>query len=126
MLHFSTIIAFLLFAIAALGAPIEKRTTHSGQGTFFEPGLGNCGWESKAGDSIVALAMGRYGSGGNCGQWVEIHYEGKTKYGKVVDSCEACGQNDLDMSPTLFSELASKSLGRIPISWHFQPMGWSP
>jgi len=127
MLHlFSMVFTFVLFTFITLAAPIEKRTTHTGQGTWFEPGLGNCGYTDSSSKPVVALSMDRYGSGGNCNQWVEIHHGGKTKYGQVRDSCEACGEYDLDMSPSLFSELASTSKGRIPISWHFMAKGWSP
>jgi len=131
MLHRSYILVSFLLASAStsltsLATPIEKRVTHSGQGTWFTPGGGNCGFWDTSSNHIVALSMNRYGSGGNCNQWVEIKYNGKTAYGKVRDSCEACGEYDLDMSPSLFSELASTSKGRIPISWHFMAQGWSP
>jgi hypothetical protein len=37
----------------------------------------------------------------------------------VVDKCPGCGSNDLDISPTAFSHLASQDLGRIKVDWEF-------
>jgi len=121
-----TLIAFLLAftSLTSFAAPLEKRITHSGQGTWYEPGLGNCGDWDGANSPVVALSLERYGSGGNCNQWVEIHHNGKTAYGKVRDSCQGCNTFDLDMSPSLFSQLAPTSAGRISITWSFMPKGW--
>jgi hypothetical protein len=31
-----------------------------------------------------------------------------------------------DMSPAVFEEIGNTDAGLIPVSWNFQPMGWSP
>ncbi|KAH0586537.1 hypothetical protein J132_08247 [Termitomyces sp. J132] len=109
---------------------LEKRITHVGRGTWFHVGLGNCGYINKDSDPIVAIAKSRYDANGgaNCNQWVEIvnTKNGRKAYGKTRDSCQSCGDSDLDMSPSLFQKLDSLSVGELTISWHFMAKGWSP
>lgn len=136
--------AFVLFAsfFVTIASPVlspdtnttmvdlEKRITHVGRGTWFNVGLGNCGKWNKDSDAIVAISKRRYDAngGGNCDQWVVIvnTKNGKKAYGKTRDSCQSCGTEDLDMSPSLFKKLDSLSTGQIKISWHFMAKGWSP
>lgn len=62
-------------------------------------------------------------NGGNCGQSVRITNtaNGKKVYATVVDSCPSCGENDLDLSPSVFQALAQGGLdeGVITTSWNF-------
>lgn len=48
-----------------------------------------------------------------------ISANGKSVQATLRDSCESCGYYDLDMSPAVFSELASLDVGELSISWHF-------
>ncbi|KAH9480184.1 hypothetical protein JR316_0006782 [Psilocybe cubensis] len=109
---------------------VERRITHVGRGTWFYPGLGNCGWRNGNNDLILAIGKGFYdrNGGGNCGQYVQITNtaNGKTAYGLTVDSCQSCGDNDIDMSPGLFSQISTLATGQIQVSWHFMAMGWHP
>ncbi|THH08447.1 hypothetical protein EW145_g2695 [Phellinidium pouzarii] len=132
------LVAFFAFVFSALATPlpsngnsteiIEKRITHTGRGTWFYPGLGNCGYTDSSSYPVVAIGIGRYGDGGNCNQWVQIQNtaNGNMVYGQTRDSCQSCSDSDLDMSPTLFEGLASLDTGEITISWHFMEMDWSP
>ncbi|KAF8171982.1 Non-catalytic module family EXPN protein [Mycena galopus ATCC 62051] len=111
---------------------LDKRVTHVGRGTWYNPsaGEGNCGhWDSDS-SPVVAISIERYdaNNGGNCNQWIEITNtaNGKTAYGKTRDSCQSCGTSDLDMSPSLFKEISTLATGEITISWHFMNTGWSP
>jgi hypothetical protein len=133
---------FALFAsvLLALASPapvvngelvdIEKRLTRRGRGTWFHPGLGNCGQYNRDSDLIVAIGKGLYdrNGGSNCDQWVEIVNvaNGRKAYGKTRDSCQSCTDNDLDMSPAVFQKLASLGTGRITVSWHFMNRSWRP
>ncbi|KAG2351699.1 RlpA-like double-psi beta-barrel-protein domain-containing protein-containing protein [Suillus spraguei] len=92
---------------------LDKRTTHTGEGTWFEVGTGACGYTD---------------TDRNCNQWIYITNtaNGQTAYGKTRDECESCGSGDLDMSPGLFEELSTLDTGEIPISWHFMNKDWSP
>ncbi|KAF8817207.1 hypothetical protein BYT27DRAFT_7205070 [Phlegmacium glaucopus] len=109
---------------------IEKRATRVGRGTWYYPGLGNCGLWNNNNDPILAIGKGLYDSNGgsNCGQWVYIvnPSNGNTAYGLTRDSCESCGDNDIDMSPALFQQLAPLSTGQIEVSWHFMSKSWQP
>ncbi|KAJ6508510.1 RlpA-like double-psi beta-barrel-protein domain-containing protein-containing protein [Mycena sanguinolenta] len=141
----------LFFCIAlAFAAPqqgnatveeLDKRITHVGRGTWYNPsdGEGNCGYWDSDSSPVVAISLGRYddNNGANCNQasslflrrvWIEITNtaNGKVAYGKTRDSCVSCGSSDLDMSPSLFKEISTLATGEITISWHFMAMGWSP
>ncbi|KAH8114436.1 RlpA-like double-psi beta-barrel-protein domain-containing protein-containing protein [Phellopilus nigrolimitatus] len=134
--------AFFLFAffastLCALANPlpsngtvavVEKRVTHTGRGTWYDPGLGNCGYTDSSSDPVVAIGIGRYGDGGNCNQWIYIENtaNGNVAYGQTRDSCQSCSDSDLDMSPDVFQQLASLDVGELTISWNFMPMSWSP
>ncbi|KIJ17906.1 hypothetical protein PAXINDRAFT_130423 [Paxillus involutus ATCC 200175] len=64
--------------LMALAAPLpdaqslDKRITHVGIGTWFNVGEGACGDWNVNTDPIVAISAQIYGSGGNCGQWVQV------------------------------------------------------
>jgi len=109
---------------------LEKRITHTGRGTWFHVGLGNCGKVNKDSDLIVAISKSLYDSnhGTNCDQYVQIKNtaNGKVAYGLTRDSCQSCGQGDLDMSPGLFKKLGSLDQGVLKISWNFKAKGWHP
>lgn len=101
---------------------------HSGEGTFYSTGLGACGETSQDTDYIVAVSHILYENNqvnGNsndnalCGKKIKASYEGKSVEVTVVDSCEGCAENDLDFSPSAFSEIADQSLGRIDITWEW-------
>jgi len=133
------VLAFFMSVFVALAAPVpqdgslaalDKRVTHTGRGTWFEVGLGNCGITNTDSDPIVAIAKSRYDAndGANCGQWIQITdtANGKTAYGLTRDSCQSCGDGDLDMSPSLFEKFASLDVGELSISWNFMNKDWSP
>ncbi|KAI4190487.1 MAG: hypothetical protein L6R41_000792 [Letrouitia leprolyta] len=97
----------------------------SGDITFYDTGLGACGWTNDGTtEKVFALAHGMMGeqSNGNpfCGRQAEISLDGKTATGKLVDKCGGCEGQSIDLSHALFQELASESLGRISdVKWHF-------
>ncbi|TFY80911.1 hypothetical protein EWM64_g3100 [Hericium alpestre] len=134
MYHF-IIMLFTLFSLlaATIAAPIpnedasgvlEKRITHSGRATWFQPGLGNCGHTDNENDPVVAMSLSFYDNNGgsNCDQWLTITNtaNGKTAKGWVRDSCPGCGYYDLDLSPAVFKQLGSLDTGVLPIQWHFE------
>ncbi|KDQ59809.1 hypothetical protein JAAARDRAFT_33392 [Jaapia argillacea MUCL 33604] len=118
---------FILTIIAyALGAPAVASFT--GQGTFYEPGLGACGFTNSASDFVVAISHILYDSYQTasadpnknplCGVGITATYNGKSVGVTVVDRCVSCAEGDLDFSPTAFSQLASQDLGRISgVTW---------
>jgi len=100
----------------------------SGEGTFYDTGLGSCGVTNTDTDYIVAIShelYDKYTPNGNpndnslCGKKIKASYEGKSVEVTVVDRCEGCAYYDLDFSPSAFSDLASQNLGRIDITWEW-------
>lgn len=100
----------------------------SGEGTYYSTGLGSCGITSSDTDYIIAVShemYDQYTPNGNpnkntlCGKKVRAFYGDNSVDVTVVDRCEACSYNDLDFSPSAFSQLASQSLGRIDITWEW-------
>ncbi|EPS96079.1 hypothetical protein FOMPIDRAFT_92838 [Fomitopsis schrenkii] len=119
------------FVLAASALPVQEfvKRDNAGSGTYYDTGTGACGYTDNNNDPIVAISHLIYGDGGSCNQWVQITNpaNGKSQYGHVRDECEGCGQNDLDMSPSLFQSLGeSLSVGRFPITWHYMDKNWSP
>lgn len=98
----------------------------SGDGTYYDTGLGACGWTNTDTDFIAAIGHGlfdEYTPNGNpnrntlCGKKIIAHYEGKSVEVTAVDRCEGCLPYDLDFSPAAFDQLADALLGRIQITW---------
>lgn len=101
----------------------------SGDGTFYEPGLGACGMVNVVTDLIVAVAHNIFdnypGATANpnnnpiCGKVVTAHYQGKSVPVTIVDRCGGCsGDGDLDFTITAFTQLADEAVGRIHgITW---------
>ncbi|KII88439.1 hypothetical protein PLICRDRAFT_140676 [Plicaturopsis crispa FD-325 SS-3] len=112
--------AFLSFAVAS---PVEAETlakrAHSGTGTWFNVGLGNCGKTNKDSDWIVALPTSDYASGSHCDHKIKIKANGKTATALVRDSCPSCEAGDLDMSPSLFKHFASLDDGVVAVRWWY-------
>ncbi|CAG8469990.1 14021_t:CDS:1 [Dentiscutata erythropus] len=104
---------------------IEKR--NSGDITFYSAGLGACGKRNKNSDKICALSRDLFGSspGGNsnknknCGRKLKITCGKKSVTVTVVDLCEGCSTEDVDLSPSAFDELAKPSVGRMKCNWKF-------
>eukprot|EP01117_Protostelium_nocturnum_P014136 TRINITY_DN5341_c0_g1_i1.p1 TRINITY_DN5341_c0_g1~~TRINITY_DN5341_c0_g1_i1.p1 ORF type:complete len:112 (-),score=31.22 TRINITY_DN5341_c0_g1_i1:25-360(-) len=103
---------FVLLAVAQVFA-------FSGQATYFDPGLGSCGWKSGGGDYICALNVAQYPNNGVCGRMIDVRGPKGSVRVKVVDKCPGCKFGDLDLSPTAFSRIADKAQGRVGITWNF-------
>ncbi|OBA22132.1 barwin-like endoglucanase, partial [Metschnikowia bicuspidata var. bicuspidata NRRL YB-4993] len=101
---------------------------YSGDGTYYDTGLGACGETNTNDDYIVALShvlFDQYTPGTNpndntlCGREIIASYEGKSVKVTAVDRCEGCLEYDLDFSPAAFKQLADPDLGRIKITWEW-------
>ncbi|OAV99006.1 hypothetical protein PTTG_02447 [Puccinia triticina 1-1 BBBD Race 1] len=104
--------------------------THTGDATYYEPGLGSCGLTNGPGDMIVAVSKLLYDSfpsqGGNpntnevCGKKIRATYQGRSCEVTVVDRCEACLEGALDFTITAFEKLGKKEEGRLHgMTWTF-------
>ncbi|GJE95742.1 RlpA-like double-psi beta-barrel-protein domain-containing protein-containing protein [Phanerochaete sordida] len=108
----------------------DAGVVHSGDGTFFDTGLGACGETNTDADLIAAVGHvlfdtfpGFNGANPNanpvCGKTITAKANGKSVTVKVVDRCVGCSEFDLDFSPAAFQQLADESAGRIAITWSF-------
>jgi hypothetical protein len=134
----------LLALIIGLSVGLSKRSgpkniplpnnaqQHSGDLTYYEPGLGACGITSSSSDSIVAVSHYLFdavqtGSNPNanplCGKKIRA-----TRYDEqvgaqrsvdltVVDRCVGCQPTDLDVTTTVFDQLAPRDWGRVGVTW---------
>ncbi|KAI1382648.1 RlpA-like double-psi beta-barrel-protein domain-containing protein-containing protein [Hypoxylon trugodes] len=102
--------------VIALGALIAPSIAFSGDMTYYTPGLGSCGETNSEGDAVVALSSSQTG---HCNKNINIHYNGQTASAKVVDTCPGCGGDGIDVSPTVFKELANLDQGRVSVTWEF-------
>jgi len=129
---FAKLAAILSIAALVAAAPfeIEQRaaaTPYTGEITHYDVGLGSCGKTSTAGQAVVALAVPMMKNGANpnknplCGQTIEIVYQGKTTDATIVDTCQACAMDDVDMSNSLFTTVAPQGNGRVHgVTWRFK------
>ncbi|KAJ3843645.1 RlpA-like double-psi beta-barrel-protein domain-containing protein-containing protein [Lentinula raphanica] len=110
-------------------------TGGSGDGTFYDPGLGACGITNVATDMIAAIGedffdqyaihMGVTSGNPNenpiCNKKVIATYQGKSITVAITDRCGGCtNPYSLDFTETAFSQLADPSVGRITgVTWVF-------
>ncbi|KHO00434.1 Rare lipoprotein A (RlpA)-like protein [Metarhizium album ARSEF 1941] len=120
----SAVVALALAATAAPAAEGEHmnhlaaRTT--GDFTYYYTGLGACGWTNYDGEMVAAVGHGLYDRTRPCGRWIRIHYGGRSAEVKVVDRCEACNDDALDLSPTAFKQVVGDlGPGRVQGGWEF-------
>ncbi|KAK1219947.1 hypothetical protein PQX77_017312 [Marasmius sp. AFHP31] len=108
MFRFATfffLVAFLYTVFAAPAVPVDSdaestdvsaRSQFWGRATWFNVGLGNCGWTNHNGEWLVALSLGsNYDGGSHCGKQVRVTANGVTRTAFVADSCPSCGWGDL-------------------------------
>ncbi|KAI0156785.1 RlpA-like double-psi beta-barrel-protein domain-containing protein-containing protein [Xylariaceae sp. FL1272] len=114
-----------ILAFAAAGNALAAPTTtssianrsYTGDITYYEPGLGACGETNTDSEDVVALSTADYD--GNCGKTITITKDGNTAQAKVVDKCPSCASGSIDVSSTVFTQLADLSVGRTTVSWSF-------
>ncbi|KAG0165753.1 hypothetical protein DFQ28_008333 [Apophysomyces sp. BC1034] len=98
-------------------------TKFTGDGTFFNPGMGSCGGNNGNSDMIAALNAPQMGQAANpnlnpmCGKYAKVTGPKGTVRVKIVDTCPPCKKGSLDLSPAAFIKIADLSAGRVPISW---------
>ncbi|KAJ5757719.1 uncharacterized protein N7511_006413 [Penicillium nucicola] len=99
---------------------------YSGDLTWFDTGLGACGGWNVGTDWIAAVShivFDRNARGTNpnnnglCGQKIHIQRGGRTVEATVVDRCEGCKENDIDVTRSLFQQFDDLDRGRIGIVW---------
>ncbi|WWC61167.1 uncharacterized protein I303_103747 [Kwoniella dejecticola CBS 10117] len=110
---------------------VEKRGQQyaNSRATFYDVGLGACGWYNNANDFIVAQNSAQYGGGypgPNCGRSISISYGGKVVTATIADECPTCPYGGLDMSRGLFDQFASESAGVFYMTWWYNDESQDP
>ena len=100
--------------------------------TYYTPGLGSCGAYSSSTDAVVALSVTMMANSANpnanpkCFSKISI-YNPRTRnthWATVVDTCQACGHSDIDLSPALFQAVEPRGDGRVHgITWRGNMFG---
>ncbi|KAF1805025.1 RlpA-like double-psi beta-barrel-protein domain-containing protein-containing protein, partial [Mucor lusitanicus] len=98
----------------------------SGSGTYYEVGSGSCGERDTDSDLVVAVNKAQMDNGSNpnvnpkCDKMVSITGDNGSVTARVVDTCPACANGALDMSPTTFKRVCGDlAEGVCNISWKF-------
>lgn len=108
--------------------PVEQGNLLYGDGTYFYPGMGACGFVSHESEYIVAVSQAVWdpqmvdanpNNNPICGKKIRAYYDGKSVEATIVDKCMGCAPNDLDFAPVAFTQLAHQDLGRIKIAWEW-------
>lgn len=115
----------VLFTTLALVFASLCSAGHSGEMTYYEAGLGACGYTNSNNDYIAALNGAMY-SLDKCGCNANVCHGSKCIDVKIVDKCPGCAEGDLDVTPTAFAALTgSLSAGRVAITWSMSCGGHS-
>ncbi|KAJ5355929.1 hypothetical protein N7517_010538 [Penicillium concentricum] len=94
--------------------------------TWYETGLGACGWFNNGGDHICAVShivFDRANVDGNpnhnplCGRLIHIQRGDRGIDVTLVDRCEGCGEFDVDVSRGVFEQLGNLDEGRVHTDW---------
>ncbi|OAD08595.1 hypothetical protein MUCCIDRAFT_134035, partial [Mucor lusitanicus CBS 277.49] len=90
-----------------------------GGATYYAVGLGSCGENNSDTEMVAALSTSLMGGHNSdlCGKYINVKSGSASVTVKVVDSCPACSEDDIDMSKAAFKQLGSPDKGRIPITW---------
>jgi len=105
--------------------------TFSGDGTYYEIGLGACGVTNTDSQLVAAMPWEMFDSytpngnpnkNPNCFKNATVHYTNDAGVTKSVvvqfmDRCAGCKYGDIDLSPAAFQCLAPLSLGRIHVTY---------
>ncbi|KAH8826345.1 hypothetical protein DL96DRAFT_1279173 [Flagelloscypha sp. PMI_526] len=86
---------------------LERRV--NGKFSYYLPEQVACGGSSEYNGHTFAWPLSTWGSG-HCGEQVTITVGGKSITATCIDQCVGCPDNQLDLTPGLFKELAGGSL----------------
>ncbi|MEW1718131.1 RlpA-like double-psi beta-barrel domain-containing protein [Streptomyces sp. NPDC093109] len=108
---------------AAAADDVSVQYVHYGDGTYYNTGLGACGWRNNDSQLVVAVSQRWYGTAPNpnnsaaCGKQLKVRGPLGVVYVTIVDKCMGCATDDLDLSPAAFRQIANISQGRVSIRW---------
>ncbi|PGH12696.1 hypothetical protein AJ80_06642 [Polytolypa hystricis UAMH7299] len=109
-----------------LPLPTDNGGPYTGDLTYYDPGLGACGIISSGSEPICAVSRLLYDAASTssdpnqnplCGKMIRLKRGDRSVDVKVVDRCEECKATDIDVSMSVFEELAEIDLGRVDVQW---------
>lgn len=106
-------------------ASSSSSSSYTGDGTFYDAGLGSCGKTSTNSDHIVAINHGQMNNGANpnnnplCGRMIKVTGPKGSTTAEVVDTCPGCAWGDVDLSYAAFDDIADFDAGRVKVTWSF-------
>jgi len=112
--------------VSNLPLPSNHGGPFNGDLTYYDPGLGACGYTNHGSDAICAVSHFVFdavsvGSNPNanplCGKKIRARRNGKSIDLTVVDRCVGCQATDIDTTRSVFADLANIDDGRVPVSW---------
>lgn len=110
---------------AASSTSTSSSGDFSGDGTYYDVGLGACGFDNVDTDYVCAVShvlfdavsTGNSNTNPLCGKYITAHNGDSSVVIKVVDRCVGCDEYSLDLSPSAFDQIGSEADGRISITW---------
>lgn len=109
-----------------LPLPSSHGGPYTGDLTYYDPALGACGFTNSGSDAIVAISHIVFdavsvGSNPNanplCGKKIRARRDDKSIDLTVVDRCTGCQPTDIDVTRSVFADLANIAQGRVSVSW---------
>ncbi len=111
-----------------LPLPSDNGGPYQGELTYYAPGVGACGIESRDGDNVVSLSHVLFDAVSKsanpnqnplCGKMVRAWRDITSVDLKVVDRCTGCQPRDLDITEKTFAKLAKVEQGRVNVEWRW-------
>lgn len=96
--------------------------------TWYDTGLGSCGWWNNANDHICAISQVLYNRtnvDGNanhnsvCGRRIHLQRGDRGIDVVVADNCPGCSEFSIDVTRSVFEALGNLDEGRVQIQWQW-------
>ncbi|KAK2735841.1 hypothetical protein FQN55_001948 [Onygenales sp. PD_40] len=109
-----------------LPLPTANGGPYTGDLTYYDPGLGACGISSSASEPICAVSQVIYDAVSTstdpnqnplCGLMIRLKRGERSVDVRVVDRCVGCQPTDIDVSMSVFTQLALVEQGRVDVQW---------
>jgi expansin (peptidoglycan-binding protein) len=84
---------------------------------------GKCSYPAHTYSKFTSIGVPNFKNSQTCGMCLQVINTDtqKSTIVHVVDQCQSCGENDLNLNLEAFNEIGDTSKGRINIQWHTVP-----
>ena len=95
---------------------------HKGTATYYRAtGKGSCSFDANSDLMVAAINPKDYASASMCGAYVSVTGPQGSVVVRITDVCPGCKEGSLDLSTQAFNRIASKSAGRVSVTWQIVP-----